>query len=1221
MKLSPTTVYLPLLALLALPLRAQTDTQNLAAAVVSAMAPAVDDPDSVVRDLLTAALRHRRSPAADFLVEEAIRLVGGVQQPAAVRDFLAKATGTDRMHGLLQQRLTELRYYLDRAALGQAATPRDEGPFPGYASQFLSVGPFGDAGDHFVGVTYSPELQFPALGTEVQGRATPVKVRAVVRPKSYRSVGLANPARDLDGVYYALHRITVAAPTTAFLEVDCRGEFQVFVDGGEVLRVQPWLQPGPQRRYLAMQLPAGPHETLVKTCTADRHAIALRWVDAEGATLPAVLEVAAEAPRQPVAQRATLDPTPFVTALDVFTRAANAAEASSTVRIAALRCAERYDADLQALAIAETLQRDPTTDPAEMLALAEATRALELPDEIRAAAARTLEEKAIAVLPLEHQQARLAQARLLEQQDRREDAMRMLAKHPAPGPMTWSYRQALADRLHFGAEELPLLREWSKACPHDPRPFTALANKARAAGDTKGALDLLLQADAIRPDQLSPLAQAFQLAIDLGQWDRLGDWIDRLAPVPGDPATEDPANAFYRLKLQLRAAEHETDPAHFEAILSAIAAHPYADTDTLERAAARWSERGVNEQVIACLTKSLELDPDQPHVRAWLTSLRPAAEQVPEGAAFAAFRHNGDEARKAFQPTDREQSATSTVLIDQRIVEFQADGSWLAEVHELRRINDLAGVEEFRTASAPASAEQVLLLRTIPTDGREYVPPKVEREYSLQRLEPGAFLEWRYREHGSAPGPQALRTERFYFQSADAPVALSELVIIRSPQARGELRGHDLGPPTRTETLTDGRTVLVFTHQNMPRLAQERLSGALGALVPFAELGEDAVPFPALRETRVQLMQRTMPTPAVQAVAKTLFADLTDDRARLAAAWSWSQREIESGPAESANHAVLRKKGNRFLTALALARAAGLDIAPTACRSERVELGDGDCVAFAEGDSHTMPGAMVTLANGDRVHLFLDAPRHWPLGAIPAARAGTSAFAVREDGVEIVHLPESRDASQQVVVHGKATIEDNNVRLQATIEVGDVQGYGLAERIRELKEDVRKLAARQIAQQMLTGWRVQSAQVVTDAPGESFRLEATAQRSYVQQNGDRFLAPLPVPPAKLLASLGDRSERTLPAHLAVDMTMDWDIELDPGQELQVAELPPPTFVQQDSMLYRLTVERLGEHLRVRRTIRVTPITLPKERFADWLRALATVDRAEQASLQFVARPK
>ena len=59
----------------------------------------------------------------------------------------------------------------------------------------------------------------------------------------------------------------------------------------------------------------------------------------------------------------------------------------------------------------------------------------------------------------------------------------------------------------------------------------------------------------------------------------------------------------------------------------------------------------------------------------------------------------------------------------------------------------------------------------------------------------------------------------------------------------------------------------------------------------------------------------------------------------------------------------------------------------------------------------------------------------------------------------------------------------------------------------------------------------------------------------------------------------------------------------------------------DSLLYGLTVERLGDNLRSRRTIRVQPTTLPKERFADWLRALATVDRADQASLQFVARPK
>lgn len=450
---------LPLLALLALPIGAQTDTPNLAAAVVSAMAPAVDNPDHVVRDLLTAALRHHHSPAADFLVDEAIRLVGGVQDPAAVLEFLRTATGTERRHGLLQQRLTELSYYLQRAVDGKSAATTEQGPFPGYASQFLSVGPFGDAGDHFVDVTFAPELQFPALGSELPGRGVAAKVRTVVRPATYRSVGLANPARDLDGVYYALHRITVAEPTTAFLEVDCRGEYQVFVDGSEVLRVQPWLQPGPQRRYVGLQLPAGPHETLIKTCTADRHSAALRWVDAEGSTMPAIRRSPPPRPRQPVQQRATVEPTTFVTALDVFARAANAAAASPTVRIAALRCATRYDADLQALAIADTLQQDPPRIRRRCSHWPK--RRAHWPCRTNSAPpprARS-KTKAIAALPAEHQQARLAEARLLEQQDRREDAMRMLAKHPAPGPMTWSYRQALAERLHFGAENVPLLRE------------------------------------------------------------------------------------------------------------------------------------------------------------------------------------------------------------------------------------------------------------------------------------------------------------------------------------------------------------------------------------------------------------------------------------------------------------------------------------------------------------------------------------------------------------------------------------------------------------------------------------------------------------------------------------------------------------------------------------------------------------------------------------------
>ena len=89
-------------------LPSQSPTTVLAEALVRAQAPATDDPDASVRELVTAALGHRRSPAAHTLVDEAIRLVGQVQQPRELRAWLRQLPTTEPTHGRLAQRLREL---------------------------------------------------------------------------------------------------------------------------------------------------------------------------------------------------------------------------------------------------------------------------------------------------------------------------------------------------------------------------------------------------------------------------------------------------------------------------------------------------------------------------------------------------------------------------------------------------------------------------------------------------------------------------------------------------------------------------------------------------------------------------------------------------------------------------------------------------------------------------------------------------------------------------------------------------------------------------------------------------------------------------------------------------------------------------------------------------------------------------------------------------------
>ena len=125
--------------------------------------------------------------------------------------------------------------------------------------------------------------------------------------------------------------------------------------------------------------------------------------------------------------------------------------------------------------------------------------------------------------------------------------------------------------------------------------------------------------------------------------------------------------------------------------------------------------------------------------------------------------------------------------------------------------------------------------------------------------------------------------------------------------------------------------------------------------------------------------------------------------------------------------------------------------------------------------------------------------------------------------------------------------------------------------------------------------------------------------SGVQARGQEFIVPLPMPPGRYVANYGDRTERTLPYHLAADMISEWQVDFAPGPELRFVAVPEPVSIQQAMLAYELTCTRHGERLRFSRSVRLQPGTLPATKFAGWMRALANADRADQCSIELARR--
>jgi tetratricopeptide (TPR) repeat protein len=1187
---------------------APSDTAVLAAALVRAQVPATDDPDAVVRDLITTGLRCPHSPAACALLEEAKDRLGEVLDPAAIRALLPDPAGDERLHGRLRQRVRELRWLLLRPERGL----RDAGrpPLSGYSHELLVSGPFGDDGDHFVGVVFPPELQFPVDGRALPGRGGPATLRTVRSEPLSDYLYLLDLGAPRPGCYYGLQRYTAEAATDAFLELELLGDLQLFVDGREVRRVERAQQTARRHHYVPLHLPAGDHTVLVKTCSNDVQRLTLRFVTADGSPATTIRQLPIEGAVPMASAPASVREDTFLSAGLVLQRAALAEPAQPELALAAAHRALRDgDAD-GALALLEPLRRQPPAEPSLELALASLLDRAPLPDEIRTAAARASIERAAPALLPDHHHARLQQVALLEQQDQREQALRLLADHPRPGPATWSRRWQLLRQLQFEAELTPLLLAWQRALPADPEPLRRLADAAIAAGDHGGALALLQQARALRRDQPGVPATMLRTAIAVGDWSAAAAAIDDLEPVFDDT----PSHRRRWLQLSVAEARGQQQEAHD--LREALLRHAEVDAEGLLRLAGQALAAGDREQTIALLQQSLVRRADQPAVHEWLAML---GEPAPPAAALTAHRRSGDEAIAAFQADQRERGAASTVLIDQRLVAFAADGSWTAETHQLRRINDQAGVERFGERLGIGQAAEVLLVRTRSPDGKDYVPARIDDDYSLQQLQPGAFVEWRLREHGRAPGPNALATDAHFFGAADEPCALSELVLRLPASMRGELRTRGLGAPDQARTLADGARELVWTRRDVAQLPQERFPPPLFDLLPVAQVGEDDPPFMAHRERRVWLLERTRPTAPLLAAAAELFTGAPDDRTRVERAHTFCQQQIEAGPGDDALDTLLRKKGSRFLLTVALLRAGGVAVVPMAASEVRPELQEDEPSLFRGGNPLPVPGAAVTLGGGEHVFLFVDTPRHWPLGAIPAQRRGTEARLLHAHGDEVVTLPWSPHAVQTLQVRGKAVVQDRQLRLEATATIPDVQGLTMAERVRELKDNVQKQAARQIAQQLFPGWRVDTATIAKTAPGAPFTLQATLTRAGVQPDGANFVIPLPLPPDRFVASYGDRAERTLPLSFPGDLLADWQIELDPGEALQARGLPVPTALRFGPLSFEQGFATDGRTVTCRRLVRLQGGTLPAARFQDWLRTLAAADQAEQATIELAPR--
>ena len=124
------------------------------------------------------------------------------------------------------------------------------------------------------------------------------------------------------------------------------------------------------------------------------------------------------------------------------------------------------------------------------------------------------------------------------------------------------------------------------------------------------------------------------------------------------------------------------------------------------------------------------------------------------------------------------------MVLDRAVMRMFPGGTVMTLTHQIVRVDSKDAVDKWGEIAVPAGAE-ILTLRTHKRDGSTREPEEIAGKETISAADVaiGDYIEWEYldtRPPSPAFAPGFL-VDRFFFQSFDAPMARSELVLVSPP--------------------------------------------------------------------------------------------------------------------------------------------------------------------------------------------------------------------------------------------------------------------------------------------------------------------------------------------------------------------------------------------------------------------------------------------------------
>ncbi len=366
--------------------------------------------------------------------------------------------------------------------------------------------------------------------------------------------------------------------------------------------------------------------------------------------------------------------------------------------------------------------------------------------------------------------------------------------------------------------------------------------------------------------------------------------------------------------------------------LSALVARDPQDPMRRVRLCDAQAAAGQVEAARHTIAEVLALRPDVPEVR---RSARALGVPLP----LDGFRVDGRAAIRAFEAARGRYAAPAVMVLDRAVTRVFGSGATMTLTHEIVRVDSKDAVDRWGEIQVPAGAE-ILTLRTHKSDGTTREPEEIAGKESISAadLAIGDYVEWELLEtHGPseafAPG---FLVERFFFQSFDAPIARSEMVLVTPPALSIAVDARAGAPKGEITSGADGARVTSFVATGVPQLYAERSAVPAIEYVPSVRASSGVGWDAWARYLTEELHDALRVSPEVAALARKIAAPAGGDRARTAAALvEWVTENIEATDelAEPAGFTLARGRGSRVALTLALAAELGLPAQAVLARS------------------------------------------------------------------------------------------------------------------------------------------------------------------------------------------------------------------------------------------------------------------------------------------------